>query len=182
MKLGIATCTLAAVSLVLASTVLVADDEKAGNEADERQVLQVMIDAGIDETWAAVSTKTGWESWAAPLVDMDFRVGGLVRSTYDPDAKIGDPGTIENRILSYDPGRMLSLQVVKAPEGFPFPNAIKEMWTVMYFEQLSAGRTKVTLVGLGYTDTEESLKMKDFFAMGNTQVLGNLKRVLEEKD
>ena len=44
------------------------------------------------------------------------------------------PQTIENVILSFEPRRMLSVRVAKAPENFPFPNAIRHTWTVVYFE------------------------------------------------
>ena len=68
----------------------------------------------------------------------------------------------------------MHLQVV------PFPNAIKEIWTVRYFEEVSPNKTKITLVGLGYTDTEESKKMRGFFAAANNYELDKLKESFKQ--
>ena len=101
--------------------------------------------------------------WLAPLVEIDFAIGGKIRSNYNPNGKIGDATTIENTILSFDPKRMISLRPTKFPVGFPFVEAAKKEWTVFYFQKISSTRTKVTLVGLGYTDDEQSRKLREFF-------------------
>ena len=36
-----------------------------------------------------------------------------MRANYNPDGRIGDVGTIENAILSFDPPRMISIKVAK---------------------------------------------------------------------
>jgi hypothetical protein len=59
--------------------------------------------------------------------EVELKVGGRMRTHYDPKGMIGDPQTIESEIISYDPGRMLSTRVTKPPEGFPFPDAVKGM-------------------------------------------------------
>lgn len=106
--------------------------------------------------------------------ELEMKVGGLMRTHYDPKGKIGDPKTIENTIISYDPERMLSMRVTKAPEGFPFPNAVKGMWTVIYFEPAGPLATRVRFVGLGFGEDEESKKMRAFFDKGNAYTLKKL--------
>ena len=106
--------------------------------------------------------------------ELDLKVGGLMRTHYDPNGVIGDAGTIENTIISYDPGRMFSIRVTKVPERFPFPNAVKSMWTVVYFEPLDSGKTRVRIVGLGFGQDEESRKMRAFFDRGNAYTLAKL--------
>jgi hypothetical protein len=59
--------------------------------------------------------------------EVELKVGGRMRTHYDSKGRIGDPKTIENTIISYDPERMLSMRVTKPPEGFPFPDAVKGM-------------------------------------------------------
>jgi hypothetical protein len=48
------------------------------------------------------------------------------------------PQTIENVILSFEPCRVLSVRVAKAPENFPFPNAIRQ--TQAQHEPVHRGR------------------------------------------
>ncbi len=106
--------------------------------------------------------------------EIDLRVGGLMRTHYDPKGEIGDAQTIENRILSFEPGRMLSIQVSKAPLGFPFPDAIKAMWTVIYLTPEAGAQTRVRIVGLGFGDDPDSQKMRQYFDRGNAYTLRKL--------
>lgn len=148
---------------------------------DSPEVFEYEIDASVDEVWAAFTTTKGLQSWVAPLAEIDFRVGGKWRANYNADGELGDPTTIENTILSYDPGRMISLKATTFPEGFPFVEAAKEAWTVFYFSPISASQTRITVVGLGYTDSEESQKMRSFFAQANEYSLNELNKALQKK-
>jgi hypothetical protein len=71
--------------------------------------------------------------------------------------------------------------IAKAPEGFPFPTAIKSMWTVLYFEAQGEKATRVRGVCLGFTDDDESRKMREFFNRGNTITLQKLQKRFEVK-
>ena len=82
------------------------------------------------QVWAALCTKEGLESWNVAHADVDLKVGGKMLTHYDPKGKLGDPNTIENLILSFEPRRMLSIKVGHCPEKFPFKNAIKTVWQV----------------------------------------------------
>jgi uncharacterized protein YndB with AHSA1/START domain len=137
-------------------------------------VSEAIVQAPADAVWALWSTGEGLGSWLAPHVDIDLRLGGLMRTNYSPQGRLGDPSTIENVILSFEPGRMLSIGVAKTPEGFPFPNAIQRMWTVVYLEPVDGDRTRVRVVGLGFGPDEESQRMRAFFQQGNDITLGQL--------
>lgn len=149
--------------------------------ADEpREVLEIEIDAGIDAVWWAFTTTAGIQSWVAPLAEIDFKVGGKWRANYNAEGELGDPTTIENTILAYDPKRMIALKATTFPEGFAFVEAAQETWTVFYFSPISALRTKITVVGLGYNDSEQSQKMRLFFADANAYSLRQLEKALTE--
>lgn len=153
----------------------------AVNAADLAPIVSVgVVRAAPTQVWEAWTTGVGLRSWLAPLADIDLRVDGLLRSNYNPKAILGDDGTIENRILSFEPQRMLSIKVHKAPKGFPFPNAVKGMWTVIYFQALKDGNTEVRAVGLGFTDEPESARMRDFFQRGNDYTIEQLRRRFAE--
>jgi uncharacterized protein YndB with AHSA1/START domain len=135
-----------------------------------------IVDAPLEQVWAAWSTSDGLRSWLAPHAHIDLRLGGLMRTNYTASGTLGDPQTIENSILSFDPLRMISIRVAKTPDRFPFPNAIQRMWTVIYFEAVEPGRTRVRSVSLGFEANEESQKMRAFFAQGNATTLSQLQR------
>ena len=139
-------------------------------------VSEGLVDAPLEAVWAAWTTGDRLRSWLAPHAEIDLRVGGLMRTNYNPRGALGDPQTIENTVLSFDPGRMLSIKVAKTPDGFPFPNAIQQMWTVVYFEAAGPDRTRVRVVSLGFRPDEESQKMRAFFERGNATTLEQLQR------
>jgi len=139
-------------------------------------VSEGIVEAPVRVVWEAWATSDGLRSWLAPHADIDLRPGGLMRTNYSANGSIGDSLTIENRILSLDPGRMLSIQVSRSPKGFPFANAIQHMWTVIYFEPLSEDRTRLRVVGLGFRSDSESQLMRAFFDRGNATTLTQLQR------
>jgi len=144
--------------------------------ADEDIVVEAIVEAPVAEVYKAWATSAGLESWLAPHADIDLRVGGLMRVTYDPAGKLGDAGTIENRVLAFERDRMLTIQVAKAPDDFPFRTIVSSMRTVLTFEPASDGRTLVRVVGSGFTADPDSQRMKNFFSRGNAQTLAMLQK------
>jgi uncharacterized protein YndB with AHSA1/START domain len=141
---------------------------------DERVVFVAEVEASLDDVWDAFTTNEGLRRWMAPLVEIDLEVGGTIKSNYNPSGEIGDAGTIVNTVLAYDPKHMLALKATGYPEGFPFAEAAKATWSVFYFEEVSATTTAITIVGLGYTDSEDSRKLRDFFEPANAELLRRL--------
>jgi uncharacterized protein YndB with AHSA1/START domain len=139
-------------------------------------VSEAIVEAPVDAVWAVWATSEGLRSWLAPHAEIDLRVGGLMRTNYSAQGALGDPQTIENIVLSFEPMRMLSIRVSRAPDMFPFPNAIRQMWTVIYFEPAGSGRTRVRVVSLGFTRDDESQRMRTFFDRGNAATLQQLQR------
>lgn len=146
---------------------------------DSRVEDEFQIEASVDQVWDAFTTPEGLKSWVAPLADVDFRVGGKWRANYNEDGKLGDETTIENTILCYDPKRMISLKATRFPQGFEFEEAAKETWSIFYFESMGESKTKITIVGLGYNDTEASKKMRAFFKPANEYSMNKLKAALD---
>ena len=151
------------------------------DESTFRAVYETEIEAPVADVWRAFTTSEGLRAWMAPLADVELAVGGKMRANYQSDGVLGDDHTIENTILCYDPRRMLALRATKFPAGFPFVNAARETWSVFYFDALEKDRTKITVVGLGYTEEPESQRMRSFFATSNAQVLDALATVMEGK-
>src|SRR5260221_13172455 len=84
-----------------------------------------IVNGPVDQVLAGLTTKEGIESWMAAHAGIELKLGGRMRTQYNAKGTVDDAGAIENTIISYEPMRMLSFKVTKAPQGFPFPNAIK---------------------------------------------------------
>lgn len=164
---------LAAFSLVAAYGMVTAGDRDQG-----RWTLETVLDCSVDQAWDAWTTKQGVEGWMGAKGEVDFRVGGKYRTSYNANATLGDDSTIENEILSFDPQRMITFRNVKAPKGFKLAAPFSRTWSIVYFEKLNDKQTKLTYVGLGYTDEPEMREVRKHFEQGNAYVFEKLKKYL----
>lgn len=149
---------------------------------DGSRVLRQSIEvpASVLEVWQALTTTEGVRSWAVPVATVDFRPGGIWESSYRLDGRIGDPGNIKNRILSYLPPRMLSIQAIQAPPDFPHPELLPEIFTVFESEELGPTRTRVTASMVGYREGEGYDALYQLFERGNAWSLQQLHKRFEE--
>lgn len=141
---------------------------------------EIIVDATREEVWKAFTTSEGWISWATPVAFVDFRLGGTIETSYDPDAKLGNPSNIRHQIMSYLPGEMLSMRVIQTPPNFPHRELMAGLWAVFTFEDAGEGRTKVTSAGAGYREGEGYDTIYGFFETGNAMSLRQLHRMLRE--
>ena len=150
----------------------------AGSDAqtDRPLVHDGIVNAPLSQVWAAYTTKPGLESWLAAHAEIELKIGAAMRTQHDPAGPAGDASAIVNTILSYEPERMISFKVAKFPRGFPFPTAIKNMWTVVYFEAQGDKATQIGEVCLGFGPDAESRKMREFFDYNNAVALKLLQR------
>ncbi|MCC6910121.1 MAG: SRPBCC domain-containing protein [Phycisphaerales bacterium] len=133
------------------------------------------IDAPLAQVWDAFTTEDGIESWMTPLAEVDLRIGGSIKTNYNPQGTIGDETTIVHRILSLEPQRMLSSRVEKSPSGFPHAKVLEQAWGVWYFEPLGANRTHIRLVSAGWGSGSDWDAAETFFQAGNEWTLNQLK-------
>jgi uncharacterized protein YndB with AHSA1/START domain len=148
----------------------------SGAQGEDRLVDEGVVNAPLDQVWSAYTTKAGLESWMVAHAEIELKIGGAMRTCYDPQGTVDDATAIVNTILSYEPMRMISFRVTKAPQGFPFPNAIANMWTVVYFEAQGRHATKVREVCMGFGTDDESKRMREFFKRGNAVTLEELQK------
>jgi uncharacterized protein YndB with AHSA1/START domain len=151
--------------------------QSASTTCTDPLVVEGVIKAPVSEVWKVFSTAEGFKKLGVAQCEMEFRIGGLIRTHYDPKGTLGDEGTIQNEILSFEPQRVMSFRIHKPPKDFPFPEATwKQTWSMITLTDLGEGQTHVRLAGMGYTDTEESRKMRDFFKNGNAWVIQHLQQ------
>lgn len=171
----------AAVLPLLLHTATIAAQEVVNSSyvaPDGSRVLRqsVEVPASVAEVWEALTTTAGVRSWAVPVADVDFRLGGIWESSYRLDARIGDPGNIRNRFISYLPLRMVSIQAIQAPPGFPHADLLPELFTVIELEGLGPNRARVTISGVGYREGEGYDVLHRHFDAGNAWSLEQLRK------
>lgn len=142
--------------------------------AAEPQVTEGFINASPPEVWRIFTTAEGYKQTGVAYADVDFKIGGTIRTHYDSKGRLGDANTIVNEILAYEPERMLSIRIKQAPADFKYPDAIAGTWTVIYLTPAGDNMTQVRIVGLGYTDAPRSQAMRKFFADGNRWTLDHI--------
>lgn len=141
------------------------------------QVIEADVNGPVAEVWKVFSTAEGFKKLGVAQCEFDLRIGGLIRTHYDPNGVLGDDGTIVNEVLAYEPERMIAIRIHQPPKGFPFaPETWKNTWSVITLTDLGAGRTHVRIAGMGYTDSPDSRKMREFFAGGNAWVMQFLQK------
>jgi uncharacterized protein YndB with AHSA1/START domain len=151
-------------------------------EPDGRQALHQSIDiaAPLPAVWEALSTSAGWRSWAAPFAEVDFRLGGVIETSYQLGAQAGAPANIRNQIVAYVPQRMVAIRNVQAPPNTSFDvPTFQSLHTVVLLDAIDAGRTRVTTVQPGYRAGEPWDGVLRHFRWGNAWTLDKLKERFE---
>ena len=140
-----------------------------------------IIDAPVAEVWKVFSTSEGYKAVGVALAEVDFRIGGTIRSRYSANGVLGDDETIENQIMAYEPLRMIAMRIQKPPRTFPFQQAWKQGWTVVTLTDLGDGRTRLRAASVDFGTDEESQAMRRFFERGNQQTLETLQAHFRRK-
>ncbi len=145
-------------------------------------IQEFMVKSPIDSVWKAYTTKKGYESWAAPLAEVDLKVGGFIKSNYNKDGKIGDSTTIVTHIINYVPKRLITLQA-EITDNFPefMKKEAKDFYNVIYFDEMDDGSTSVKSFGIGYKNNPKYLALINYFISANETILMNLIAHLEKK-
>ncbi len=151
--------------------------------ADGDRVLRNEVDiaAPPSAVWQAFTTTDGLRGFVAPVAAIDFRLGGIWEASYAPGAHLGDPGNILNQVISYLPGRMLSIRVTRTPPGFEHPEVARAVWTVIEIEDLGDGRSRVITSMCGWKRGPDWDAVYAFFERGNAVVSEHLRDYLEHR-
>ena len=135
---------------------------------------EATINAPVSAVWNVWASSEGYKSLGVAQADVDLRIGGLIRSHYRATGVLGDEETIVNRILAYEPQRMIAIRIERPPKTFPFKEAWKKTWTVVTLTAVGDNRTHVRAASMGFGTDEESVAMRRFFESGNASTLKSL--------
>jgi uncharacterized protein YndB with AHSA1/START domain len=177
MKSVLFAALVAATPALAAPDIQVVDTSFRDDAGHRVQQLHVDVDAPVAKVWAAFTTDAGFTSWAAPVAHVTLGNDGMIEASYRITSKIGDPDNIRNQIVAYIPGHLLVIHNVHAPKNGPFkPEVIDKIRTIMEFQDLGNGRTRVTESGVGYGESADFDSMYEHFRSGNAEEFGDLAR------
>lgn len=184
MKIVMGTAALAAAA-ALASAAVAAQPMKGYPEVTDSSFVQahggkvlqmsLTVPAPRQKVWDRFTTSDGYRAWATPVAKVDGGLGGLIESSYDAKAKLGDPDNIRNQIVAWSPLRMLAIQNVQAPKALPGGKEFGDIVTIMEFEDAGPNATRVTLTAVGYKPGEPYDTLYRHFSSGNAYSLMKLK-------
>lgn len=141
---------------------------------------EVVIHASLAEVWDAYTTEAGWAKWSTPLVSIDLRAGGIIRTNYNADGTLDDETANTLFIRNYVPYQLLTLQADIAPNWPEFMKAEADnLYNVVLFEALGENKTRLVSHGMGYQNNEKYWGLMEFFIKGNAMGYKRLKEVLE---
>ena len=157
------------------------DASRAEPDGTRTMHLSIEVPAPAAEVWTALTTSEGWRGWAAPMAQVDFRLGGIIETSYNPAAAPGAQGNIRNEILAFAPQRMFAIRNVQAPPKAPFDvPTFQSLHTVVLVDPVDERRTRVSFVQPGYRAGEPWDTVYKHFAWGNAWTLEQLKARFEK--
>lgn len=142
-----------------------------------------VIHAGASEIFNCFRTGDGLKKlWGVAHAEVDFKVGGMIRTNYDPAGKIGDDSTIGNAILAYEPDRMLAIRPIAPVGAQDFIKKLCETgWTVIRLEPLTPTSTKLSVTMAGFGEGELYDKAYAFFEQGNAWTVMKMQESMNDK-
>lgn len=142
-------------------------------------VLSTELGAPAAEVFRGFTTAEGIKKhWSVAKAKVDFRLGGQIRTCYQPDGDLDAPTAIVNTILAYEPDRMLTIKAT-APEGSPawLQKVCRDGWSVLRLDPTGPDRCRLTVTGVGYPAAgvdPEFDQAYAFFEKGNKWTLDKL--------
>lgn len=130
--------------------------------------LEIVTPIAKEEAWKLFSTEKGLKKWIAPVVSLDFRVGGEIVTNYDTSKSAGDPGSVRLPIINYLDGELITLKVNL---NSSFTDKVRQedrnLQEVIQLVDLGGGKTRIISSMLGWGSGPEWDKAYEFFRGGN---------------
>jgi uncharacterized protein YndB with AHSA1/START domain len=141
---------------------------------------EVTVNCGLADIWNAITTSEGLMTFMAPVVHVELKTGGVFDSNYRVGSKLGDPGTIHNKVLNYIPMEMFSIQVGLTDQFPQGPREAGTLFAVLTFKDAGASQVLATISMLGWGKGEDWDQVYHFFDRGNAYTLAELARRFEQ--
>jgi uncharacterized protein YndB with AHSA1/START domain len=140
--------------------------------------LSVHVKATQAEVFAAVATSAGWRSWAVPVAIGEPQVGGVMETSYDAKARVGDVANIQQEFLALLPNRLVVFHTKRAPPGFPEAELFYRTHTIVEIGPEGSG-ARVTLSHTGFAPGPGYDTLHKFFSAGDAETMDQLRKRFE---
>ena len=137
--------------------------------------LSVEVTAATNDVWRTLTTAEGWRSFAVAFAHLDMRVGGIIETSYNPKAILGDPDNIKNEIVAYVPGRIVAIRCVQAPRNFEHREEFFSTSTLFEIIPLKKKKTRIQITAVGYRSGEAYDTLFKNFRWGDAYTLDKLR-------
>ncbi|NIS81212.1 MAG: SRPBCC domain-containing protein [Anaerolineales bacterium] len=104
---------------------------------------EVIVDAGLDDVWAAWTTEDGAKTFFAPDCNIDLQPDGLYEIFFNPSAEPGMRGGDGLRVMAVQPKKMLTF-TWNAPPSIPEVRSQRTHVVIRFYPE-GEKRTRVTL-------------------------------------
>lgn len=156
-------------------------DDTSFTEPNGNRVIRLSVDiaAPADDVWRAFTTAEGWKSFAVAFASVEMQVGGIIETSYSPQAVAGDPDNIKNEIVAYVPGKILAIRCVQAPRNFKHKQEFFATSTLVEIVPLKKQKTRVVTTAAGYRPGQAYDDLFKMFRWGNAYTLEKLRQKFE---
>lgn len=96
-------------------------------------MVEGFINTDAAQVWRLFTTAEGHRQGGAAQAQVDFRIGGTLRSHHSADGQLDDAQAQVLEVLAHDPTRMLAWRTLQSP-GLAAA-ALAPLWTVVYINQ-----------------------------------------------
>ena len=149
-------------------------------KAGERVLrIETIVPMPLEQVWNAWTTQDGLKEWIAPVVAIDFRIGGTISTNYDRKTKIGDSGTITLPITNYIERQLITLKV-NLNDSFARKarDEDQNLQEIVQIADIGDGKTKLVSSMVGWGAGKEWDDAYAFFARGNEWTYQQLAKYL----
>jgi hypothetical protein len=142
---------------------------------------EIVVNTAIAETWKIIATEEGIKKWMAPVVFLDLRVGGMLKTNYTETAKIDDKGTITLGIINYIPSEIITYKIT-LNELFAEKcrKEDKNLQHIIQLKSLGQNKTKIISTMAGWGQGKEWDEAYTFFEKGNAWTFQKLLKAFKK--
>ncbi len=158
------------------------DDTSSVEPNGDRVIrLSVEVAASPETVWRTLTTADGWKRFAVAFADLEMKVGGIIETSYNANAKRGDPDNIKNEIVAYIPERMLAIRCVQTPRNFKYQQEFFSTSTVFEISPAGNQSTRIGITAVGYRPGEAYDDLFKKFRWGDAYTLEKLRALFDPK-
>jgi uncharacterized protein YndB with AHSA1/START domain len=152
------------IALLLIATPLFADSAR-------RIEREAVVRAPRAEVWKAWSSEEGIKTFFAPDANVELMPGGAYEMLFDMSEKPGLRGGETNKIIAFEPERMLLFSWNAPPKFGALRN--EHTYVLLRFDDAPGRGTRVRLTHFGWREADEWNAIYDYFDNAWTRVMAN---------